>query len=509
MITPQKPILEMNNISKCFFGVKVLNDVSINLFSGEVVALLGENGAGKSTLIKILNGDYQKDSGTVLIDGIPVHFDQPRDAEHAGIRMIYQELHYAPELSVAENMLLGHLPKRMGGMFIDWDRAYEITRDYLDLLKVEIDPRTLMRDLTVVQREIVEIVKAISKQAKIIVMDEPTAALTPLEVKQLFGIVDNLREQGVGIIYISHRLDEIFDVAQRVTVLRDGNLVGTKPIEEVTQDNLVEMMVGHTIEDRAEARKQATEIRFGDVALKVNKLTKLGSFQNIDLEVREGEIVGLFGLLGAGHADLTRCIFGADKADSGAIEVIGQQAAIGMPQDGKNAGIGFVPIDRKVNGLVLSMSVRKNTTLSNWKNLQSFGYFLQGKEKSHTQRWVDDLGIRMAGGMEVETRFLSGGNQQKVVLARWLEANVKVLLLNEPTWGVDVGARSDIYDQLEVLAEQGLAILMVSSDIQEVLSVSHRILTMHAGSIIREFTQIEATEDKLLEAAAGEVAHGE
>ncbi len=509
MTQDRKPILEMRDIAKSFFGVRVLNDVSIDLYSGEVLALLGENGAGKSTLIKILNGDYRKDDGTIIIDGHSVHFEQPRDAEHAGIRMIYQELHYAPELSVAENMLLGHLPRWMGDMFIDWNKAYEIAREQLDVLKVEIDPRTLMRDLTVVQREIVEIVKALSKSARIIVMDEPTAALTPLEVNQLFGIIDNLREQGVGIIYISHRLDEIFDVAQRVTVLRDGNLVGTKPVSKVTQDQLVEMMVGRTIEDRVEARKHASKIELGEIALHVRNLTKLGSFYNMNIDVREGEIVGLFGLLGAGHTDLTRCIFGADKADRGTIEIAGQQAVIGIPQDGKNAGVGFVPIDRKMNGLVLSMSVRKNTTLSNWRNLQSLGFFLQSKEKAHTRRWVDDLGIRMAGGIEVETRFLSGGNQQKVVLARWLEANVKVLLLNEPTWGVDVGARSDIYDQLEALAQQGLAILMVSSDIQEVLSVSHRILTMHDGRLTGEFMQLEATEDKLLEAAAREALHDE
>lgn len=504
----QTPLLEMRNINKSFFGVSVLNDVSLTLYGGEVLALLGENGAGKSTLIKILNGDYQKDSGAIIINGQTVHFEQPRDAEHAGIRMIYQELHYAPELSVAENMLIGDLPKR-GGLFVDWNKAYAMAAEYLNLLKVDIDPRTLMRDLTVVQREIVEIVKAVSKSARIIVMDEPTAALTPLEVKQLFGIIENLREQGVGIIYISHRLDEIFQVAQRVTVLRDGNHVGTKQVAEVTQDNLVEMMVGHTIEDRVEVRKQADEIQLGDVALRVKHLNKLGAFHDVSLEVRQGEIVGLFGLLGAGHVDLTRCIFGADKADSGSIEVLGQQVAISSPQHGKNAGIGLVPVDRKVNGLVLGMSVRKNTTLSNWKNLQKFGYFLQNREKVHTQRWVDDLGIRMAGGTEVEIRYLSGGNQQKVVLARWLEANVKVLLLNEPTWGVDVGARSDIYDQLESLAAQGLAILMVSSDIQEVLSVSHRILTMHAGRLTGEFMQMDATEDRLIEAASQEVVYGQ
>jgi len=496
------PLLQMQNISKSFYGVKVLDKASLELHSGEVLALLGENGAGKSTLIKILNGDYQRDSGDVLINGIPVQFDQPRDAEAAGIRMIYQELHYAPDLSVAENMLIGHLPKR-GRLFIDWKRAYESTAEYLSLLDVQIDPRVHMRELTVVQREIVEIVKAISQKARIIVMDEPTAALTPPEVDHLFEIIESLREKGVGIIYISHRLDEIFDVAQRVTVLRDGNHVGTRSVADITQDELVEMMVGRTIEDRIEARWQAVTANTGDVTLRVANLTKVNAFEDINIEVRTGEIVGLFGLMGAGHAGLTRCIFGADIADSGTIEVMGQTGIMKSPRDGKQAGIGFVPIDRKVNGLVMGMSVRKNVTLSNWHNLSRIGFFQQAKEKQHTQHWVQNLGIRMAGDTEIETRFLSGGNQQKVVLARWLEANVKVLVLNEPTWGVDVGARSDIYDQLELLADQGLAILMVSSDLQEVLSVSHRILTIYEGRITGEFMQMDASEERVLEAAAG------
>lgn len=499
----QPPLLHMRNICKSFYGVKVLSNASLELHSGEVLALLGENGAGKSTLIKILNGDYQRDSGDVLINGEPVQFDQPRDAEAAGIRMIYQELHYAPDLSVAENMLIGHLPKRAGGMFIDWPRAYKIAAEYLNMLDVQIDPRVRMRELTVVQREIVEIVKATSQQARIIVMDEPTAALTPPEVKHLFSIIENLRKKGVGIIYISHRLDEIFEVAQRVTVLRDGNHVGTHSVDAITQDDIVEMMVGRTIDDRIEARRQAATSNTGDVTLRVSGLTKVNVFEDINIEVRAGEIVGLFGLIGAGHADLTRCIFGADMADSGTIEVLGEAVTIKSPRHGKQAGIGFVPIDRKVNGLVMGMSVRKNVTLSNWSNLSRLGFFQQAKEKQHTQQWVKNLGIRMAGGTEVETRFLSGGNQQKVVLARWLEANVKVLVLNEPTWGVDVGARSDIYDQLEQLADQGLAILMVSSDLQEVLSVSHRILTIYQGRITGEFMQMDASEERVLEAAAG------
>ncbi len=499
------PLLTMQHITKSFYGVKVLDDVSIDLLSGETLALLGENGAGKSTLIKILNGDYRRDDGSILIDGQTVNINEPRDAENLGIRMIYQELHYAPELSVAENLLLGDLPRRSGALkwLVNWQQMNERARQALELLNVDISPATKMRELSVVEREIIEIVKALSRQARIIVMDEPTAALTPPEVQRLFGIIRGLQERGVGIIYISHRLDEVFEIANRITVLRDGKHVGTHPRAEVTHQALVQMMVGRSLENRSEARTKKATVVQDAVALEVHGLTKAGAFENIDLQVRAGEIVGLFGLLGAGHTILTQAIFGAVKADSGAIRVHGRPAHIASPQGGKQAGIGFVPLDRKVNGLVLDMSVRKNITLSNWHILAKFGVFQRVLEMNHSRAWVDQLGIRMAGGIETHTRYLSGGNQQKVVLARWLEANVKVLLLNEPTWGVDVGARSDIYDQLEALAAQGLAILMVSSDIEEVLSVSHRILTIYKGRLTGEFTQAEATQEKLLHAAAG------
>lgn len=498
-------LLAMQNISKSFFGVKVLDDVSIDLNSGEVLALLGENGAGKSTLIKILNGDYTRDSGTIVIDGKPVTLDRPRDAEQLGIRMIYQELHYAPELTVAENLMIGHLPTRSGAMgwLIDWPKVKQLAREHLNLLQVDIDPEKKMRDLTVVEREIVEIVKVVSRQARIVVMDEPTAALTPPEVRRLFGIIENLRQRGVGIIYISHRLDEIFDIAQRVTILRDGKLVATRTMDTVTHTDLVQMMVGRAIETRSEVRRSLPQVKVGQPVLEIRDLTHEGAFQSVTLEVRSGEIVGLFGLLGAGHDVLTRSVFGAEKTDSGTVLVNGVPVSIASPQHGKRAGIGFVPIDRKVNGLVLGMSVRNNITLSNWQRLAPIGVFQQRAEGQHARAWVDRLGIRMAGGLQVAVRYLSGGNQQKVVLARWLEANVKVLLLNEPTWGVDVGARSDIYDQLEKLASEGLAILMVSSDIEEVLSVSHRILTMYKGRLTGEFEQADATHEKLMQAAAG------
>jgi ABC-type sugar transport system ATPase subunit len=494
-----EPILEMREIVKAFFGARVLDRVSLDLYEGEVLALVGENGAGKSTLIKILNGDYSRDSGTILLNGQPVQFSEPRDAETHGIRMIYQELHYAPELSVAENLLLGHLPRR--GWLVDWKAVDETARRYLGLLNIDIPPNTLMRELSVVEREIVEIVKALVGQARIIVMDEPTAALTPHEVNLLFDIIKGLQAQGVAIIYISHRLDEIFRIADRVTVLRDGKLVGTRKTAEINQRELVRMMVGREIEE-AERQPAPPNQRQG-TALTLHGLTQAGTFENINLDVHAGEIVGIFGLLGAGHAHLTRAIFGAERVDGGSISVSGQPVAIHSPRDARRAGIGFVPIDRKGQGIVLDMNVRENISLSNWRAIARLGFFQRGTERQRVSGWVDKLGIRMAGGTEVKIRYLSGGNQQKAVLARWLEANVRVLLLNEPTWGVDVGARADIYAQLKVLAEQGLGLLIISSDIQEVLSVSQRILTMHKGRITGEFLAGEADQETLLDAASG------
>ncbi|MCP4166427.1 MAG: sugar ABC transporter ATP-binding protein [Chloroflexi bacterium] len=555
-----RPILEMTDISKSFFGVKVLDDVALDLYPGEVLALVGENGAGKSTLIKILNGDYHKDGGEIAIEGEQVVIDRPRDAEQLGIRMIYQELHHCHDLSVMENLLLGHLPRKTGAVgkyVIDWKQARRTAEQQLGMLDLTIDPMALMGDLTVVEREIVEIVKAVSSNARIIVMDEPTAAMTPHEVEMLFEIVNTLRRQGVGIIYISHRLDEIFQIAQRVTVLRDGQKVGTEVVKQVTKGDIVRMVVGHEVEERQAEDLRAHE-HGRDVVLEVASLTRTGSYEDISLQVHAGEIVGIFGLLGAGHSALTRTLFGAERADSGEVRVSGKSVRehslprsrregqrfpnlrafrthfvlklgnyiqlratllpgltkivkLGVrspitfhsPTDARKAGVGLVPIDRKQQGLVLTQNVRENLTLSNWGAVSQLGFFQRKEERAHAQNWIDNLGIRVAGGMEVETRYMSGGNQQKVVLGRWLEANVKVLLMNEPTWGVDVGARSDIYDQLEALADQGLGILMVSSDMEEVLSVSHRIITMFQGKITGEFTVSEASQELLLNAAAG------
>ncbi len=504
MINPENnvPLLQMQAIEKQFYGVTVLDKVSLDLQRGEVLALLGENGAGKSTLIKILNGDYQKDGGTILIDGKPVQINRPRDAASLGIHMIYQEQHYAPELSVAENLLIGHLPTR--GIMVDWERAYAIAREHLNLLKVELDPKKQMMNLSVVERQIVEVVKAISGKARIIVMDEPTAAFPPDEVALLFDSIRRLIQQKISIIYISHRLDEIFQIANRATVLRDGKLVGTRQIDaNLTQRDLVQMMVGHEVAHGTSEQSLAARKIEAEPVLTVKGLGSDGLFEGIDLQVAPGEIVGIFGLLGAGHDAIIKAIFGEVPLQRGQVLINGRPITVTSPYEARKQGIGLVPADRKVQALVLDMDVRENMTLSNWKPLSRLGFFQGRRERAHAQQWIDRLGIRMAGGMATRLRFLSGGNQQKVVLARWLEANVKVLLLNEPTWGVDVGARSDIYAQLEAMAAQGLAILMVSSDMDEVLSVSHRILTVYRGRLTGQFSRAEASRENLLHAAAG------
>ncbi len=499
------PILEMRGIEKSFFGVKVLKGVDLVLARGEVHALLGENGAGKSTLVKILNGDYSRDAGTILLDGAPVSIASPADAEALGIRMIYQELHYAPDLSVMENILLGHLPLRQGALgraLVDWPAARRTARTLLAQLGIALEPETPMRALSAVERQVVQIAKALSAQARILVMDEPTAALTPSEVQTLFGIIDTLRAQGVAIVYISHRLDEIFQIAQRATVLRDGVLVGVQPVAELTKPALVRMMVGRDIAE-AWVRSRTQAAPHGAPLLEVRGLTRRRAFHNISLTVHAGEIVGVFGLLGAGHVRLARAIFGAERVDSGTVLVNGSPAAIHSPRDGLRHALGLVPADRKADGLVLERSVRENITLSNWQRLARGGFFRMQAERTDAALWIDRLGIRMAGDMDLKIRYLSGGNQQKTLLARWLDAGVQVLLLNEPTWGVDVGARFDIYQLLEELAQNGLGILLVSSDIQEVLAVSHRILALFRGQITAEFSPDTATQESLLRAASG------
>jgi ABC-type sugar transport system ATPase subunit len=503
---PPTPLLEMRGIRKSFSGTEVLHGVDLRLEAGEVLALLGENGAGKSTLIKILNGDYSKDSGEILLEGRPAEFHSPRDAQRAGIRVIYQEFNDAPDLSAAENVLLGQLPRK-SGFVVDWSAVHRRAADVLATLHADFPPGRSMRRLSVGQRQVVEIAKALSATAppRIIVMDEPTAALTPREVDVLFATIASLRRQGIGIIYISHRLDEVRRIAQRVMVLRDGNVAAVVPASQVSRSDIVRLMVGRDVQ-QTPAQEQCTILdnaaAEASPVLQVNGIRRAGRFDDVTFAVHPGETVGLFGLLGAGHFDVTRALFGIAPADSGEIRVDGKPAAIRSPRQAKRHDIGLLSEDRKVEGLVPLMSVADNLMLSHWPAVSAAGVISSDRQRAHSQHWVRRLGVRLKSGVRQRIATLSGGNQQKVLLARWLEAGVRVLLLNEPTRGVDVGARADIYKLLAELRAQGLAVVVCSSDLEEVLEVSDRILVFAKGKLVAQFNRHNADQGSLLAAAA-------
>jgi len=502
--TTGRVALAMQGISKSFSGVKVLHEVDLTLYQGEVLALLGENGAGKSTLMKILNGDYRKDGGRIELFGQEVDFRTPRQAMDAGVRVIYQELNSVPELSVAENIFLGDAPVRsLAGpvVSVDWSTMNARARQVLDMLGADVDPSTPMKRLTVAEKQLVEIAKALHARASVLVMDEPTAALGQREVDRLFEVIARLKRQDVSIIYISHRLEEVFRVADRVAVLRDGRNAGEFLVGETSLPELVRAMVGRELSE-VYPRKQS---QIGDVVLQVRHLTSHGALEDISFDLRRGEILGVFGLLGAGRTELTRALFGAYPVHGGTIAVDGAPVRITSPRDAKRAGIALVPLDRKLEGLVLDMSVRENIVLPTIQKFARFG-FLNGREQDEAaQKWVRHLGIRLAH-LGQRVRFLSGGNQQKVVLAKWLEGGPKVLVLNEPTRGVDVGARVDIYNILEQLAQQGMGIIISSSDMPELLSLSDRVLVLHRGRVTAELPREEATKEKLLYFAVGGTA---
>ncbi len=489
------PLLEMRGIVKSFPGVQALRGVNFSLKAGEVLALLGENGAGKSTLMKVLGGAFRADAGAIEIDGVAQHFASPQDSRRAGVAVIYQEFNLVPGLTACENIFLGQEPTRAGFVAQAQERRQAV--ELFRRLGVEVDLDAPCRRLTTAQQQLVEIAKALAFQARIIVMDEPSAALTSHEVSRLFAIIEELKRQGIGVVYISHRLDEIFTVADRVTVLRDGMNVGERPISQVTRQELIELMVGRELSD--EFPKRATTI--GPPRLEVAGLRRGRAVRDVSFSVRRGEILALTGLVGAGRTETVRLIFGADPREAGEIRLDGRLLAIRSPRDAIAAGIGLLTEDRKLQGLVLGHAVRENFGLPNLNWLTRGGFVQLRRERDEFARYVATLRIK-ASSSEQRAGTLSGGNQQKVVLAKWLARNCDVLIFDEPTRGIDVGAKYEIYLLMNELAAQGKAILMISSELPEVLGMADRILVLHEGRVTGEIADARgATQEQIMKLA--------
>jgi rhamnose transport system ATP-binding protein len=491
----QLPVLSGHNISKSFGGVKALQGVEFAAFGGEVHALLGENGAGKSTLIKCFTGVYQPDEGELLVNGQPMRFGDPRDARHAGIAAIYQEPSLFPDLDITENIFVGRQLTAGGGR-VAWGEMVRAARKLLATLGVHLDPSTKARYLSVAEQQMVEIARALSIDAKILIMDEPTSSLTLAEVAELFRIVRQLRAHGTAIIFISHRLEELFELADRVTILRDGRYVGTQAMINVTTDRLIEMMVGRTLADLFP--KQA--VMPGEVLLEVQGLSRAGVFDDISFQVRAGEILGLAGLVGAGRTDVAQAIFGVTPATAGTIKIDGKPVTIRSPQSAMNLGLAYVPEDRQHHGLLLPMSIAHNITLPNLGHFARLGWLRDRAERKAAVVAADQMEVKRRSVTQKASE-LSGGNQQKVVLAKWLATNPRILMLDEPTRGIDVGTKRAVHALMSELAAQGIAILMISSELPEILGMSDRVLVMREGRLTGHFSRAEATQAKIMQAA--------
>ncbi len=492
-------LLEMRGMIKRYPGVVAVDGAQLTLNRGEVHCLIGENGAGKSTLMKILAGAIVPDEGEIRIAGDAVTIESPNHAQQLGISMIYQEFNLTPFLSIAENIFLGREPCYGRTPIIDWPTLYSDASAILNRIRVDLDVRKPVYQCSIAEQQMVEIAKALAFNARIIVMDEPSATLTDHELDALFTLIRNLTEQDIGVIYISHRLEEIFTLGDRVTVMRDGAYIGTDAVADVTRDSIIKMMVGRELKD--EFPKETFDR--GDERLRVDGLGRDGVFKDVSFTVHTGEIVGLTGLVGAGRTEVARAIFGADELDAGQIYLDGEAIRIRSPREAIRHGIGLLTEDRKNQGLVLGMSVRENTTLANLKALVRGGLVRQREERSVTAKYVDELRIKTPG-IEQTVQNLSGGNQQKVVLAKWLFTHSNVLIFDEPTRGIDVGAKVEIYKLMNELVRRGVAVLIISSELPEVIGMCDRILVMHAGRIAGELSREEATQERIMHLATGD-----
>lgn len=489
--------IEMRGIDKSFGSNQVLKQAGFTLESGEVHALMGENGAGKSTLMKILTGVYTKDAGTVLVDGKEVNYKNPQEAEKAGIVFIYQELNVMFDLTVEENLFMG---KEIHGKFGICDRKamQKKAQEALNTLGVNISPKTVMSELSVGQQQMVEICKALMADAKVIIMDEPTAALTQSETVALFKVIESLRKKGVSMVYISHRMEEIFELCDRITVLRDGSYIGVKNIPETNMNEIVKMMIGREIGERYPSR----DVKIGKEVLKVKGLTRKGTFHDVSFSVRAGEVLGVSGLMGAGRTEIMQAIFGNLSYESGTIEIDGKEVKISNPRQAMEHGIGFITEDRKTEGLMLDKSIQENISLCNLGRISKSSVISKEAEKNMVAEAIKDLHIKCFGPYH-ECNNLSGGNQQKVVLAKWILTNPKILILDEPTRGVDIGAKKEIYSIINKLAAQGVAIIMVSSELPEVLGMSDNIMVVREGEVRGIISYEEANQERVMTLATG------
>ena len=490
-----KPILELKNICKRYPGVNALSEVQFTLYPGEIHALVGENGAGKSTLIKVITGAIEATSGEIWFDGKRVEKNSPAKAIELGIAAVYQEFNLVPKMTVAENIFMGRFPKNKG--FTDYKRMYSQAQEILDQLGVEINAYETVNNLTVGYQQLVEIAKSVSRNVRVLIMDEPSAPLTMNEMKYLYGIVRRLKQRGVAVIYISHRMEEIFEICEVFTVFRDGHYIQTLPVAQTDKEELISLMVNRKLGNSFPPKKYHR----GKKVLEVRNLST-NVVHDVSFDAYEGEILGFAGLVGAGRTEVVRAVFGADKRISGSIKIDGKDVANRSPKEAVAHGIGLIPEDRKQHGALLHMSVKNNISYASLKDLFPSGFLNTKVERERAESYVQKLSIKTPT-IEQLVRNLSGGNQQKVVLAKWLQKNSRILFFDEPTRGIDVGAKQEIYQLMNDLVEQGMVIIMISSEMSELLGMSDRILVMHEGNLVGELSAAEATQERVLKLASG------